>query len=69
MNKESRIKIMIVDDDKEFIESVRLFHVDDFRIMLTRAGLTLENIFGNYDGSSFDENSSPRLIIFARKYV
>jgi hypothetical protein len=59
--------ILFPEEGKEFIESVRLFTIDDFRRMLGAAGLTITHIFGNYDGSSYIEESSPRLIIFAHK--
>lgn len=51
--------------EETFHESVRLLALDDFRRLYTRAGLHLEDTFGNYDGAPHDE-SSPRLILLAR---
>jgi SAM-dependent methyltransferase len=49
-----------------FRESVRLFSRDDFADMYARAGLEIEQVFGDYDGAPHDEES-PRTILFARK--
>jgi len=49
-----------------FIESVALLEPDDFRRMYGKAGLTLEYILGDYDGSDYT-SSSPRLILLSRR--
>jgi SAM-dependent methyltransferase len=63
-----RIKktIRFASDGKEFIESVRLYTLRDFREMFTDAGLLLEHTFGDYEGNAFTDTSS-RLIMFARR--
>ena len=52
---------------KEFHESVRLFELQDFEKMFMNAGLTIKRKFGDYNGTQFDEGSSPRLILVAQK--
>ncbi len=47
--------------ESSVIESVRLFYPSDLRRMFTRAGLTLVEEWGTYDGSPFILNS-PRYI-------
>ncbi|MBK6950360.1 MAG: methyltransferase domain-containing protein [Haliscomenobacter sp.] len=50
-----------------FEESVRLFELQDFERLFRGAGLRIETLFGNYQLDPFDESSSPRLILIARK--
>ncbi|MBK8653301.1 MAG: class I SAM-dependent methyltransferase [Haliscomenobacter sp.] len=50
-----------------FEESVRLFEFQDFERLFGQAGLKIETCFGNYHLDPFDESSSPRLILIARK--
>lgn len=57
--------IRFASDGKEFIESVRLYTLRDFREMFADAGLLLEHTFGDYEGNAFTDTSS-RLIMFAR---
>lgn len=49
-----------------FIESVALLDPDDFRRMYGEAGLALESMLGDYDGSAHT-SSSPRLIMLSRR--
>lgn len=49
-----------------YTESVRLFTLYDLKGMYDRAGLTLTDVLGDYDGSEYTP-SSPRLITVARK--
>ncbi|PSQ79978.1 MAG: class I SAM-dependent methyltransferase [Bacteroidetes bacterium QS_8_68_15] len=55
------------DSPQTFRESVRLLERDDFRRFYERAGLRLDDTFGDYDGAPFDEADSPRLIMVSRK--
>lgn len=54
------------DDVQTFQESVRLLTLDDFRTLYAKVGLTLEATYGDYGGAPH-EDTSPRLILFARK--
>lgn len=61
--------ISFEDDGREynFEEKVKLIDLSDFKRMYDKAGLHIENTFGNYDLSEFDEENSPRLITVLRK--
>lgn len=52
-----------------FTESVRFFTPDEATALLTSAGFLMERIVGDYEGHAFDQASSPRLMLFARKAV
>ncbi len=54
-------------DAQEFLESVRLYSLEDFRKMFESAGLKLNSMAGNYTGAPFDAERSPRLIMFVSK--
>ncbi len=62
---EKRITITRGGQVQEFRESVRLFTLGDFRRMFPAYGLTLEHVFGDYDGSPYNDQS-PRCLMFAR---
>lgn len=49
-------------DVHTFQESVELLERSDFESMYRRAGLSLEHVFGDYDGSPYT-TASPRLIL------
>ena len=51
---------------REYFESVRLYTFEEMQAMLARAGLMLEQTFGEFDGRPFDRNS-PRLILIGRR--
>ena len=57
------IKLTDGNRQREFIESVRLydwkFLIDEF----SKYGFKAYKLFGDYYGSDFDENNSPRLIV------
>lgn len=50
-----------------FTESVRLFSPDKATDLLESGGFRVKRIIGDYDGSAFDEASSPRMMLFARR--
>ncbi len=51
----------------EYTERIARFSLHDFDDMLTRGGLAILNVFGNYQLDAFDINHSPRLIIISQK--
>lgn len=61
--------IDIIDSDKEFrfVERVRALTRQDFVGMLTRCDFEILDMFGNYNLEEFDEDTSSRLILIARK--
>ncbi len=50
-----------------YTERVAKFYLSDFSEMLKKQGLEIEEVFGNYRLQPFEVNTSPRLIILARK--
>lgn len=58
-------------DDKNnhyhFTERVKILHLNDFINYFTQANLKIETTFGDYSLNPFDENTSERLIIIAKK--
>lgn len=62
-----QITISSPEDTLSFEESVRLYNPKTIREMLASAGFGITGIYGEYNGSAFDEKTSPRMMIFARK--
>lgn len=65
-------KRIVVDDPKsatplEFVERVAALAIEDFRFMFSVCGLEAIATYGDYGLAPFDETSSPRLILVARK--
>ena len=52
---------------EEFYESVRLYNYDEMMAYIKKAGFTIFQEYGDYNGNNFNKESSPRLIIFAKK--
>jgi len=48
-------------------ERVRAFELEDLTLMITDAGMVIEAVYGDYDLSSYQETTSARMIIQARK--
>jgi hypothetical protein len=46
--------------------SIRLYSVTEMRDLLAQAGLALENVYGEWDGTAL-ELASPAMVIVARK--
>jgi SAM-dependent methyltransferase len=53
--------------NRSYIEQVKLYGLSDFRELMTGTGLTIERVYGNYDGSAYVEDKSPRLILVGKK--
>ena len=53
--------------DYKFQEKVRLFTLKDFQALYGQAGLKILELFGDYNLNPFDENTSKRLIIKAKR--
>ena len=60
------IHIQSEGEDKEFIESVRMFELDELTVLLEKAGIFIREVFGNYKGDRYKPDSK-RMIIFAKK--
>ncbi|MBL4593027.1 MAG: class I SAM-dependent methyltransferase [Flavobacteriales bacterium] len=53
--------------DFNFQEKVKAISLDDFKSYFTAANLKIEAIFGDYQLNAFDEDTSDRLILVAKK--
>ena len=53
--------------NETFTEQVEKFSLGDFTDMLSYQGLMVENVFGDYELSSYHVKKSPRMIIVAKK--
>jgi len=51
----------------KFQERVRLFELEDFRLLLDKVGMTITQTFGDYGLTPFDASGSKRLILVAQK--
>ena len=52
---------------ERYYESVRLYNYSDMINFINKAGFCKIKEYGDYNGSNFNDDSSPRLIIFAKK--
>ena len=51
----------------QYVERVARFTLAEFDRLFTGHGLTIEDVYGDYDFSAYDTLTSPRLILVARK--
>ena len=51
----------------EYVERVAKFSLGDFRSMLGLFGMTVEDVYGDYTLNPFDPQTSPRILMVARK--
>ncbi|MEX2462155.1 MAG: methyltransferase domain-containing protein [Paenibacillaceae bacterium] len=56
-----------VQEERQYLEQVRMYRLADFKRMLSAAGLVIEHVYGQYDGAAYVELESPRLIILGSK--
>lgn len=61
-----RKTITLLDQDRTFVERVRLFEPDELETLLTRSGFEVDEVMGGYDGRPL-ERKSERAIFFARR--
>ena len=62
-----RKTITVSDEDREFIERVRLFEPEELRAMLELGGFDVLEILGAYDGRPRDDDSPRAILIGARR--
>ena len=63
---EKQIRIVTDDGERVIDESVKLYSRERIEQMFTQAGLTVKNVWGDFDGQPHTAHS-PRLIIMGRK--
>ncbi|MEZ4753897.1 MAG: methyltransferase domain-containing protein [Bdellovibrionota bacterium] len=61
--------IELVEKQKSFTESVRAYSFKEIENMFLDAGLALVNVYGDFSGSDYNQASSERLIISAKRYL
>ena len=58
--------IHLVDEGRSFLERVRLFERADLELMLGASGLRVDEVYGDYAGGAWSEQS-PRVLILATR--
>jgi ubiquinone/menaquinone biosynthesis C-methylase UbiE len=53
--------------DRHYLEQVKLYRLQQFKEMLQGTNLNIDQLYGNYDKTSYHESTSPRLIIVGHK--
>ena len=61
-----RKTITLLDEDRSFVERVRLFEPSELQAMFERASFEVDEIVGDYDGTPWT-NESPRAIVIGRR--
>lgn len=66
------VKRILVDDPAaesplQFVERVARFTLAEFERLFRRHGLTIEHVYGTYTLGAYDAQTSPRLILVARR--
>ena len=64
---EKRIVIQKNGSEKEYMESVKLYSYSELIDQLNKIGFNIIKTFGGFAGTNFNEETSPRLIIFAKR--
>ena len=59
-------RICIRDDNREYVERVRLFEKAELSRMMEQSGFHITNTFGSYDADPFSDESA-RVILFGRR--
>jgi len=62
-----RINFLAEGEEYEFEEQLKVINLTRFEQMITAAGFELVEILGNYNLEQFSPNTSPRLILIAKK--
>lgn len=65
---EKRIVFEFENENREYLESVRLFRYSEIEKMINKVDLHLVELWGDYNGNSYNI-LSPRMILFCRKQV
>ncbi|SDN58225.1 Methyltransferase domain-containing protein [Paenibacillus sp. yr247] len=53
--------------DRHYLEQVKLYDRAAFEMMLDKAGLHIDNVYGGYDGQAYEAETSSRLIFVGHK--
>ncbi|HGE69345.1 TPA: class I SAM-dependent methyltransferase [Candidatus Poribacteria bacterium] len=61
-----KITIIANGESSVFNESVRMYSLDEIKVMLGKSKLRLTDVYGDFDGAEYNVNS-PRMILIGRK--
>jgi len=61
-----KITIIANGESSVFNESVRMYSLDEIKVMLGKSELRLTDVYGDFDGAEYNVNS-PRMILIGRK--
>lgn len=64
---EKKIVIQKNGSEREYMESVKLYSYSELIDQLNKIGFNIIKTFGGFAGTNFNEETSPRLIIFAKR--
>lgn len=53
--------------DRHYAEQVKLYPAEQLRALVEKAGLCIDQVYGNYDEQQFQAEASPRLILVGHK--
>jgi SAM-dependent methyltransferase len=53
--------------DRHYLEQVRLYGLEDFERLMAGTGLVINRVYGHYDGSAYEADTSLRLIFVGSK--
>jgi 2-polyprenyl-3-methyl-5-hydroxy-6-metoxy-1,4-benzoquinol methylase len=62
-----KILVSKANNNSEFMEKVKLYKVEEMTEMHVQCGFEVVDIFGSYDLSEYDSETSPRMILVSRK--
>jgi cyclopropane fatty-acyl-phospholipid synthase-like methyltransferase len=62
-----RIKIIKDGKEKDFMENVRMYPLEELKREIEKRGIMIKHVYGNSDGDSFDAENSKRIVLIAQK--
>jgi len=51
----------------EYVERVRLYRLEDLRVMLESGGMAIRSVYGDYELWAFEDATSARLLIHSER--
>ena len=64
--KLKHISFIANDQQHSYTEQVKFLTLDKMQAYFKKAGLSIKHVFGDYSLSTFDKNTSDRLILIAK---
>ncbi|HEY0827581.1 MAG TPA: methyltransferase domain-containing protein [Bacilli bacterium] len=54
-------------EERVYSEQVKLYHLEQFKVMFAETSLQIDAVYGHYDGQPYDTALSPRMIMVGHK--